>query len=361
MIMSSQLLTSNQGENGQCINIEHDNKNYSLITKINGEEMTFNIFDKEEGNKYLRKMTLKELKENKENGQLFAGLKSCKEFYDFLKTLSEEKKLSILKSEDKLTLNFIVEYLLKKHSVKIDLFSENKNYDYLEERIKNLENENKNLKNDIKHLKEEIKEIKKIIEPINQKFKDNININKYSFNNNSVIMNKNEFDMIHLAIKSRLNKEVKELKKLYQASIDGDGPFNFHLRCDNIPNTLTIIKSAGNRRFGGFTTQVQDSPESSTNKDDKNAFLFSLDKQKIYPYNNDGYAIECKKDWGPTFGKDLSSIYVGPNFIQQKELNTYESGNKSYNFFGDKNALSEDGKHGGIYAVEMEVFQIIFS
>ena len=57
--MSSQLLTPNQGENGQCINIEHENKNYSLITKINGEEMTFNIFDKEEGNKYLRKMTLK--------------------------------------------------------------------------------------------------------------------------------------------------------------------------------------------------------------------------------------------------------------------------------------------------------------
>ena len=35
-------------------------------------------------------------------------------------------------------------------------------------------------------------------------------------------MKSNEFDFIHLAIKSRLNKEVKELKKLYQGTIDGD-------------------------------------------------------------------------------------------------------------------------------------------
>ena len=71
----------------------------------------------------------------------------------------------------------------------------------------------------------------------------NFNINKIKMGNKSVIMKENEFDMIHLAIKSRLNKEVKELKKLYQATIDGDGSINFHSRCDNIPNTLVLIKS----------------------------------------------------------------------------------------------------------------------
>ena len=304
-------------------------------------------------------MTLKNLKEETE--QLFLGIKSCKEFSDYLKALSKEKKLSIIKKEDKLSINFIVEYLLKKHSVKIDLFSKNKNVDYLEERINKLENENKQLKNEIINLKEEIKEIRKIIEPINIKFKEGLNINKYIFNNNSEIMSKNEFDFIHFAIKSRMNREVKELKKLYQASIDGDSPINFHSRCDNIPNTLTIIKSAGNRRFGGFTTEKWESSESTLDKDDKNAFLFSIDKKKIYPYNQDGSAIECNKEWGPTFGKDPSSIYIGEYPIQQKKLYTKESENTSYNFFGDKNALSEDGKHEGIYAVEIEVFQITVS
>jgi len=345
--MNSQLLNPNQGDNIEYIDIDQDNKKYSLKMKINGEEMTFIISDKEEGYDFIKKMTLKELKElkEKENEQLFSGLKSCKEFSDYLKALSKKKKLSITKKEDKLSINFIVEYLLKSYPVEINLDSKIKNDDYFKEKIKNLENENKelknnieNLKNDVQYLKneninlkEEIKEIKKILEPINQKFKDNININKYSFNINSVIMNNNEFDMIHLAIKSRLNKEVKELKKLYQASIDGDSSTNFHSRCDNIPNTLTIIKSAGNRRFGGFTTQVWDSPENFTYKDDKNAFLFSLDKQKIYPYNNDGNAIECYKGYGPTFGKVHSSIYIGSNFIQQKELHTNESGNLSWN------------------------------
>jgi len=92
-------------------------------------------------------------------------------------------------------------------------------------------------------------------------------------------MKENEFEFIHLAIKSRMDKEVKELKKLYQATIDGDWPLKFHLKCDNIPNTLVIIKSAGNRRFGGFTSQTWQSDSNGAFKDDKNAFLFSLDKQ----------------------------------------------------------------------------------
>ncbi len=103
-------------------------------------------------------------------------------------------------------------------------------------------------------------------------------------------MKENEFNIIHLALKSRMNKEVKEIKKLYQITIEGDGSVNFHSKCDNIPNTLVLIKSAGNRRFGGFTSQVWESTSGSY-KDDKNAFLFSLDKQRIYPYKNNGNAI----------------------------------------------------------------------
>ena len=73
----------------------------------------------------------------------------------------------------------------------------------------------------------EMKEIRKILNP-------EFNINKLKIGNKSVIMKENEFDFIHLAIKSRLKKEVKEIKKLYQATIDGDGAINFHSRCDNI-------------------------------------------------------------------------------------------------------------------------------
>jgi hypothetical protein len=287
------------------------------------------------------------------------------------------RKLSIIKKEDKVNINLSVEYLLKTNSIDIDLFPDKINLDLdsvfkdlckevsllkesykerniLKETCKNLENENKEIKKENLSLKEEIKEIKKIIEPINKKFQETIKIY------NSVIMKENEFNMISFAIKKRMNKEVKELKKLYQATIDGDGAINFHSKCDNIPNTLVFIKSAGNRRFGGFTSQVWESKIGGY-KDDKNAFLFSLDKQKIYSYKNDGNAICNRKGYGPTFGCG-SDIWIGNNAIQQKNSYTNEScSGCSFNFNGDKNALSEDGKANYFFIVEYEVFQVIFS
>ena len=245
-----------------------------------------------------------------------------------------------------------MEYFTEKHLIEISLFSGTGNDSHLEERIKKLETENK-------ELKKQIEELKKIIEPIQKIFNESVKINRHIFNNNSTILQNNEFDLIHLAIKSRLNKEVKELKKLYQATIDGDGPINFHSRCDNIPNTLVLIKSAGNRRFGGFASETWESPTGEKNKDDKNSFLFSLDKQKIYSYKNDGKALRCSQNNGPCFGYGYT-IGVEDHSIQEKKLYTNETYEKSsYNFYGDKNALSEDGKGSRIYASEIEVFQVI--
>ena len=362
------MKTPSKEEISESLNILKDNKQYLLNIRIKGEEMSLNVSDPGTNTSYSKQLTLKEIKEIHKT---FFFFNSCNEFLDILKTLSEAKQLSIIKKEDKLSINFSIDYLLKKESIEIDLFSEkfnselfkdlcNKNIE-LENKVKELENKNKELENKIKVLEKEIKEIKNIIEPINKKFNEGININKYIFNNNSVIMNEKEFDLIHFALKSRFNKEVKEIKKLYQATIDGDGAINFHSKCDNIPNTLTLIKSAGNRRFGGFTSQTWESPKSEKYKDDKYAFLFSLDKQKIYPYKNNGYAIYCYYNYGPVFGNG-HTIYIGKNAIQEKKLYTYESNSGSaYDFYGDKNALSENGSANYIYPSEYEVFQIIFS
>ena len=267
---------------------------------------------------FTKKMTLKEIKEIH---NLFFGLSSCTEFIFYLKNLAERKKLSLIKKDDKLAINLSIEYLFKNTSLDIILSPEKKNSDEiikdlckevsslkienkeLKNDIKILKDNNENLNKEIKSLKEEITEIKKIIEPIDKRFQKKLKYNK------SVLMKENEFEFINLAIKSRMDKEVKELKKLYQATIDGDGALKFHLKCDNIPNTLVIIKSAGNRRFGGFTSQTWQSYPNGEFKDDKNAFLFSLDKQKIYSYKNDNKAIYNHKDYGPTFGYGLLYEY----------------------------------------------------
>ena len=160
--------------------IEQDNKKYLLVIKISGDSISFIASEPEKKDSltYLRKMTLNEIKE-KETKNLFMGINSCMEFYDYLKVMSDMKKLSIIQKEDKVTISFTVDYLFKKHAVDINLFSEKINLDSisdlykevitLKEKIKIIsssDNNNNDLKKEIDNLKDEIKELKIIIEPI---------------------------------------------------------------------------------------------------------------------------------------------------------------------------------------------------
>jgi len=354
--MEAPTPSSEDKQISETITIDQDNIRYILHLNSIGNTITFSL--EYNSNNYSKKMPLKDIKD-KESRAIFISY-SPKDFIQFLKKLSEMKKISVIRKDNAIMIKFEFEVMFKKHEIEIELRSKDNNLELLEKEVKDLkENYNKIkeenilLKKRIDDLETEVKEIKKMLNP-------NFNINRIKIGNKSVIMKENEFDLIHLAIKSRLNKEVKELKKLYQATIDGDGAINFHSRCDNIPNTLVLIKSAGNRRFGGFTSVQWTSSTSGEYKDDPNAFLFSLDKQKIYSYKKNGKAIYCYKDHGPRFGGGCD-IWIGQHGIQEKHLYTNESSSScSYNYNGDNNTLSESGG-SCIYAAEYEVFQVIFS
>ena len=175
-------------------------------------------------------------------------------------------------------------------------------------------------------------------------------------NSQSVIMEENEHELIYSAIKERLNKDVKEIKKLYQATVDGFKPQIFHSKCDNIPNTLVLIKSEGNRRFGGFTTCKWTSSLYGEPGYDENTFLFSLDKKLIYPHTGEGRAIFSKGECGPIFG-GACDIYVKDYIFYTNESCTTTI---YFNYNGDKNALSESGNARKEYYTELEVFEVIF-
>ena len=147
------------------------------------------------------------------------------------------------------------------------------------------------------------------------------------------------------------------MKNYIKQTIDGENSTKFHSKCDGIANTLTLIKSAGNKRFGGFTSEIWDC---SGYKNDINCFLFSLDKQKIYPIKENKQAIGCCSGFGPVFGCP-NDIQIGDLPISQKQLYIIESlDNCCFNYYGDKNALSEEGKGNFTYAIEYEVFQVKF-
>lgn len=390
----------------EILEINQENKTYKLLVEIEEITMKFKITEDDPFlGTYSHIFTMHEIKELH---QVFSMLKSFKEFLDYLKALVSNKKIIIKQSEDYISIILTVEYLLKQNNIEIRLIQEEMNYhritkelrkeiSQLKEKIDNNEiqykkiidkqkeeneklfEENKNIKIRINNLEEENKEIKENLKSLLEENKDikaelNICINyiKEIKNNNnetnhklikkqmidSSIIENYEFEMINSAIKERIGKEIKQLKKLYQATIDGEDSSIFHKKCDNIPNTLTLIRSAKNRRFGGFTSECWES--SLKCKYDKNAFLFSLDKKKIYQCKKDNYSICCSSNIGPCFGYG-NTIKIGKNSITEKNLKTFESNPQcSYEFEGDEHALSEDGKNEGIFAKEIEIFQIIF-
>ena len=155
-----------------------------------------------------------------------------------------------------------------------------------------------------------------------------------------------------------MNKRIKEINKLYQATKDGGDPINFHLKCDNIPNTLVLIKSEGKRRFGGFTPIPWKSEERYVYKQDSEnkTFVFSLDNKKIYYLKDIENAVSHDKNRGPCFGGG-QDIGINGNPIKENTLYTFQY---SYDYKGDSNALSEYNGQNYLKALEYEVFQVIF-
>lgn len=73
----------------------------------------------------------------------------------------------------------------------------------------------------------------------------------------------------------------QEWKLLYRGSEDGFSASKFHLKCDNKPNTFTIVKSVSGFIFGGYSESHWD--QSNSYKTDPNAFLFSLTNKDNKP------------------------------------------------------------------------------
>ena len=225
--------------------------------------------------------------------------------------------------------------------------------------INNLKNENQSINKKIEAQNKEINKLKNENKLLNKKIEDQIKGIKYFIANS--IMELSEEDIIFSEIEKRMNKTIKGLRNLYQATADGGEPKNFHKKCDNIPNTLILIKSEGNRRFGGFTPIPWKSSGEYIKDEEKQTFVFSLDNKKIYNLKDIDYgnnAVYHYENYGPCFG--LSDIEILGNPIKEYKLHSIPH---SFDYKGDKHPLSESNSsdnYGKIKALEYEVFQVLF-
>ena len=258
-------------------------------------------------------------------------------------------------------LNQILELNIDSNNINDNIIKENKyNIKKILKRIEQFDNEEKNNNLNIStttttsntNSNKGLNVLKKII-----KKKEEKNIEKLRncfLNKSKIILKEDEIDFI-------INKLDKynpiAYKLIYSSSLDGDSAKSFHSKCDGENFILLIIETTKGYKFGGFTSIGFDS--SGFELYDDNAFLFSIDKNKIYEIiSANAAAIYCNKRYGPIFcsKNDFNkyNICICDNFLN----NVSTTSKKSFNYkisdeyelnFGEKNFIVK----------ELEIYKLI--
>ena len=147
---------------------------------------------------------------------------------------------------------------------------------------------------------------------------------------------------------NKINKHGKDIQfnLIYKAINDTDRAEVFHQKCDNATRTLILIETINDKRFGGFTTQSWGGD--GIDKNDDEAFIFSLDKLQVYNIISGQPAIGCYPKYGPVFLG--CQIKVNDNFLV-KGGTTYK---KNINYATNADFELNDGiKFYGIKDIEL--------
>ena len=214
----------------------------------------------------------------------------------------------------------------------------------LEKKIEILEKENEKLIQTINELKITVKELvdeklKKEKYYINSKIIDEIEETKLLYDR---IINKGFFK----------NKNIK-FQLIYRASRDGDSSSIYKKKILDIKNLLCIIQTKKGCKFGGFTEVSPDYSKQYFN--DKNAFIFSLNKMKIYDYLEDNCSVQFTEGYGPIF--TFGFCVVSKNFFKGENNNVSDKSNSRF-YYQDNDYEINDGE-SKFSINELEIFQII--
>jgi len=202
---------------------------------------------------------------------------------------------------------------------------------------------------------DEEEEEKEIINNNKRSFKTNIKskdkLMKSLISKSSIIKNSYEIEFLIKKL-ARLNPISFTL--LYKGTKDKDESQIFHQKCDNEKNILLFILTNKNYIFGGYTSVGFDS--SGNAKKDDEAFLFSVDMQKIYDIKQNLYAIFCNKNCGPIFCAKSDGLY---NIcIPNKYLEVKSSSCKKGIPFNTTEPFELNHGEKEFQVVELEVYRV---
>lgn len=186
-----------------------------------------------------------------------------------------------------------------------------------------------------------------------EKNQEKMIINPKFLYDSNIFINQNEIDFIFKAISQ--DKKIS-LKLLFSSKINGENVEDLKSAYSEKNDILFLIKSKKEKRFGGYAHESFKLSEFE--KDDQKAFLFSLDKGKIYKSKN--YCSIWKNS------QNINSINFGGGvdlkiyhkFISEK--NQTRPNSNLYYEYGDEN--EEYALNGEKYfdISILEVFKVNF-
>ena len=163
-----------------------------------------------------------------------------------------------------------------------------------------------------------------------------------------IIRNMDELEMITRKINKSNNKIILNL--LYKATADSDKAAVFHEKCDGAKSSLVLVETNKGKRFGGFTTCSWKGD--CIDKQDEEAFIFSLDKMMTYDNISGEDAIGCYPRFGPIFLGCQIRIYDN---AFSKGGTTFERG---LNYNTEEDYELTDGER--VFGVkDIEVYEVI--
>ena len=317
------------------------NKKYNIILSYDDREVAFKVKEKNFlGKEYEASYSLAALIEK---NNIFKVCDKVEDSYNYILNIINDGKYFLSQEGNQIVLTFFIKNLIEEKDEEMKLYLNLKNiYSIIENQNKKMQdiiNENFSLKKEILELKDEVEYLKnninKIIdEKIMLYFSNDLN-------KSTILENPKEKIFFKNLIKCR------SLKLLYRLSKDGSDPKDFHRLCDNQGATLTLFKSQNNKKFGGYLSK---SWESAGNwKKDNNAFLFSIDLEKIYKLKSKELeSYFCYNQLGPCFKKlgfqNFGNLLHEGKCFEYDLKDIYEIGNnyKKYEITGNENILCKD-------------------
>ena len=177
----------------------------------------------------------------------------------------------------------------------------------LNSRVNNLETIISEQNKKIILLEERIKKLEDIINKYEEKEKEKQLI---SFSGTEILNNESKKMLL-----SWLPRKPIKITLLLNSNIDGDSTSIFMNKCNGKCPTLAVIKTTNGYIFGGYTTKQWNGGEVQ----DKNAFVFSIDKKKKYNIKVPEHAIYSGKNawWG--FGCGSNAIVCFNNCTKRND------------------------------------------